>query len=174
MTPLLSLKIPTRNRAEYLAAGVGFLLATVREDVELIVCDASDSHAACRQVLAPWMQDARLKVINNSVEFTGYLSSMAENWSQALDAAKDQCVIIVRDEDVSEPEMVPFICQLAQTAPQIEAMTWHRGHFDIGIDVPHVAKKPLVDLSAFLLCIRRFAEFAFRLVNPFNLLSTKT
>jgi|LauGreSuBDMM15SN_2_FD.fasta_scaffold75721_2 hypothetical protein len=42
MMSLFLLTIPTRNRAEYLAAGVGFFLAMPREDVELIVCDASD------------------------------------------------------------------------------------------------------------------------------------
>ena len=143
MMSLLSLIMPTRNRAEYLAAGVGFFLATSREDVELIVCDASDTHAACQQALEPWKQDTRLRVIDNSLETTGHLSSMAENWSRALDAAKGQWVIIIGDDDVLDPEVVPFIGRLGQAAPQIEAMTWHRAHFDIGIDVPREAKIPM-------------------------------
>jgi glycosyltransferase involved in cell wall biosynthesis len=143
MSPFLSLIMPTRNRAEYLAAGVGFFLATAREDVELIVCDASDTHEACQKVLEQWMQDSRLKVINNSLENTSHLSSMAENWSRALDSASGEWVIIIGDDDICDPEVVPFIVRLIQAAPQIEAVTWHHAHFDIGIDIPREAKIPM-------------------------------
>jgi len=143
MPPFVSLIIPTRNRAEYLAAGVGFFLATTRADVELIVCDASDTHAACQQVLAPWKQDVRLKVIDNSLETTGNLSSMVNNWSQALDVASGQWLIIIGDDDVCDPQVVPFIARLAQIAPQLEAVVWHHAHFDIGIDITREAKIPM-------------------------------
>lgn len=143
MTPFVSLIMPTRNRAEYIAAGAGFFLGTAREDVELIVCDASDSHALCLQALEPWKQDKRLRVIDNSLDTTGHLSSMAENWSRALDSAQGKWVIIIGDDDVCDPEVVPFIGRLAQAAPQIEALTWHRAHFDIGIDLPREAKVPM-------------------------------
>lgn len=143
MTPLFSLIMPTRNRAEYLAAGVGFFLATTREDVELIVCDASDTHAACQQALVPWKHDLRLRVIDNSRETTGSLSSMAENWSVALDAASGQWVTIIGDDDVCDPQVLPFIARLSQIAPQIEAVSWHRAHFDIDIDLPREAKIPM-------------------------------
>lgn len=143
MTPFVSLIMPTRNRAEYLAAGVGFFLATAREDVELIVCDASDTHTACQQALTPWKQDARLQMIDNSLETTGSLSSMADNWSRALDAASGQWLVIIGDDDVCDPQVLPFIARLAQIAPRIEAVTWYRAHFDIGIDVPREAKIPM-------------------------------
>jgi hypothetical protein len=52
-------------------------------------------------------------------------------------------VIIIGDDDVCDPQVIPFIGRLAQAAPQIEAMTWHRAHFDIGIDLPREAKIPM-------------------------------
>lgn len=143
MIPLVSLLMPTRNRAEYLAAGVGFFLATAREDLELIVCDASDVHTACQEALSPWKQDERLKVIDNSLETIGSLSSMADNWSRALDAASGQWLIIIGDDDVCDPQVVPFIARLAQVAPQIEAVTWNHAIFDVGIDLAREAKIPM-------------------------------
>jgi hypothetical protein len=46
MSLTLSLLMPTRNRARDLPSGVSYFLSTPREDIELIVCDASDDHDA--------------------------------------------------------------------------------------------------------------------------------
>lgn len=143
MSLTLSLLIPTRNRAEYLSAGVGFFLDGAQADVELIVCDASDSHVGCRQALMPWLSDGRLVLIDNTVETTGHLSSMAENWSCALDAAKGRWVIIIGDDDICDPAVVSFLHKFEQAAPQCEAVTWHRAHFDIDINTPREAKIPM-------------------------------
>lgn len=143
MSVTLSLLMPTRNRAEYLSAGVGFFLDTAEADVELIVCDASDNHAACLVALAPWLSDGRLVVIDNTVASTGRLSSMAENWSRALDAANGRWLTIIGDDDVCDPAVVSFLQKFEHLAPQCEVVTWHRAHFDIGIDMPREAKIPM-------------------------------
>lgn len=143
MIPQLSLLMPTRNRAGYLPAGVGYFLASAQEDVELIVCDASDSHAACLAALAPWLSDDRLVVLDNTAETTGHVSSMAQNWSRALDAATGRWLVIVGDDDVCDPAVLGFLRKFEQVAPHCEAVTWHRAHFDIGIDVPREAKIPM-------------------------------
>lgn len=143
MTKILTLLMPTRNRAEYLSAGVDYFLKSTRNDIELIVSDASDSHEHCKKALAPWRADPRLVLIDNSVGTTGKLSSMTENWSCALDRARGRWLIIVGDDDVCDPAVVEFIEQVEALAIGIEVVTWHTAHFDIGIDKPREAKIPL-------------------------------
>jgi hypothetical protein len=87
MSLTLSLLMPTRNRASYLAAGVAHFLAINREDVELIVVDASDDHAEALTQLAPWLDDSRLRLVDNTTHTVGRVSNMAQNWAVALDKA---------------------------------------------------------------------------------------
>lgn len=138
-----SLIMPTRNRSEYLPAGVGYFLNSARDDIELIVSDASDAHYGCLQALAPWVSDPRLVVIDNSMKTTGRLSSMAQNWSRALDAARGRWVCIVGDDDVCDHMVVEFIERLEKVAPGCEAVTWHHAIFDIGIATPREVKIPI-------------------------------
>ena len=143
-TPIiLSLLMPTRNRSEYLPAGVKFFLNSHREDIELIVCDASDTHTQCLEVLLPWSSDSRLKIIDNSVLATGKLTSMTDNWSRALDAAQGQWICIIGDDDVLDPNIVLFIELLEKIAPNIPAISWHKAHFDLDISTPRAAKVPI-------------------------------
>jgi glycosyltransferase involved in cell wall biosynthesis len=139
----LSLIIPTRNRSEYLAAGVEFFLKSTRDNIELIVCDASDSHQDCSSVLKPWIHDSRLHIIDNSLGTTKKLSSMAENWSRALDHAQGEWICIIGDDDICDPVLVDFIEKFENAAPNIHAITWHHGHFDINIELPRECKIPM-------------------------------
>jgi glycosyltransferase involved in cell wall biosynthesis len=144
LTPiLLSLLMPTRNRSEYLPAGVKYFLNSPREDIELIVCDASDNHIQCLNILAPWLNDTRLQIIDNSVSTTGNLSSMTENWSYALDAARGEWICIIGDDDVLDPNIILFIESLEKIAPNIPAISWHTAHFDLDISTPRAAKVPI-------------------------------
>jgi glycosyltransferase involved in cell wall biosynthesis len=105
----LTLIIPTRNRTQYLVAGVEFFLKCSRHDIELIVCDASDSHQDCVTALGPWSHDSRLNIIDNSLGSTNELSSMTENWSRALDQARGDWICIIGDDDICDPALVEFI-----------------------------------------------------------------
>ncbi len=143
MKPSLTLIMPTRNRTHYLPPGVAYFLASSRDDLELIVCDASDEHSEAHLHLRPWLRDVRLRLIDNTTKTTGTVSSMTENWSCALEHATGRWVAIVGDDDVCDPQLAEFISRLQAVAPQVEAVTWNKCHFDLDIDRPREAKVPM-------------------------------
>jgi hypothetical protein len=141
--PFLTLLIPTRNRSEYLAAGVSYFLANPQQDVQVIVVDASDSHEDCRLRLAAWLHDPRFRLIDNSLSTTGRLASMVDNWSVALDAAEGEWITIVGDDDVLDPQVTSLIREVVVRAPEVAAITWHKINFDIDLSVPREIKIPM-------------------------------
>lgn len=143
MTIRHSLIVPTRNRPEYVAVPVGFYLRSSREDVEVIVCDASDDSRPVQAALLPYAGDDRLHLIDNTVASTGRVSSMVENWSRALDAAHGRWITIIGDDDVCDPAVVDFLESVEKITPTVPAVTWHRAHFDVGIEISRPAKIPM-------------------------------
>jgi len=140
---ILSLLMPTRNRSRFLPAGVRHFLQTEREDVELIVSDASDDPADAIHYLAPWAHDSRLRLIDNSSKTTGRISSMVENWSRALDVASGKWISIVGDDDIVDSSLIEFIERVEKVAPDVTGVTWHKCSFDLDVHWPREAKIPM-------------------------------
>lgn len=157
-----SLIIPTRNRSEYISSAVNYFLRTDRDDVEVIVTDCSDRHDLCLSALKTWLNDSRLVVLDNSVERERKTLSMVENWSYGLDQAKGKWITFIGDDDVCDPQVVYFIEKLEKKVPNCMALTWHRAHFDIDLDVPREAKIPMgtkVYMAAGLESVLKNAEW---------------
>jgi hypothetical protein len=92
--PILSIVIPTRNRAATLSVVVDGLLKWPDEDVELIVEDNSDEEAMCAPIRDRWQGDRRLKWA-----WDGRVRSAIENCDAAIGRATGEVVCFIGDDD---------------------------------------------------------------------------
>lgn len=123
---IISLIIPTRERADYLKESVQTGLQIEDDQFELIVSDnASNDHT--RQVIDA-IQDPRLKYLN-----TGERISMRQNFEFALQHCKGDYVVYIGDDDCILPGQFRFLRQiLEQHRP--DALSWDRPTYGWPVD----------------------------------------
>lgn len=114
---LISILIPTRERADYLAAAIESCLH-VREDVEVIVSDnASEDHT---ESVVRSLGDSRLRYLN-----TGRRVSMRQNFDFGMAAAQGDYVICMGDDDAILPGQFPALVRILK-AHQPTVLSWVR------------------------------------------------
>tara|TARA_R110002072_G_scaffold100207_6_gene220673 strand:+ start:15131 stop:16390 length:1260 start_codon:yes stop_codon:yes gene_type:complete len=115
---IISLIIPTRERADYLKESVQTGLKIEDNQFELIVSDnASNDHT--REV-ASSIKDPRFKYIN-----TGERISMRQNFEFALQHCNGDYVIYMGDDDAILPGQFQFLRQILERY-QPDALSWDR------------------------------------------------
>jgi glycosyltransferase involved in cell wall biosynthesis len=89
----LSVLLPTRNGARYLRECAGSVLASPRDDLELVVSDnASDD--GTREILESLSADPRVRVLRQPAPI-----SVTANWMRTLEAARGDYVLLLGDDD---------------------------------------------------------------------------
>jgi len=101
--PLLSIVIPTRNRAAYAIPAIRSILRIPRCDFEVIVQDNSDDPAFGAQ-LADLCVDPRLRYAYNP-----HRISAVDNFNEALAKTKGQYVTMLGDDDGINPELLTAV-----------------------------------------------------------------
>lgn len=100
LSPLLSILIPTKNRANYTKHAILNVLKTKDVRLELVVQDNSDD-----EKLRNWIniniEDSRL-IYNHSIEKLSFIS----NFNKAIDLSNGIYVCIIGDDDGINPEIV--------------------------------------------------------------------
>jgi glycosyltransferase involved in cell wall biosynthesis len=139
----LSILIPTRNRTKFLNSIVKFILKSNRDNFELIVCDASDTHFLCQNVLNEFLSDKRVKLIDNSTAFDGKIKSMNDNWATALENATGEWIVIIGDDDLCDPDLIDFLVDIEKALPNICAIKWNPIHVDLCLPKSRGAKIPM-------------------------------
>jgi len=117
MAPLLSLIIPTRERAHTLAATLATAVATTNADLEIIVSDnvsADDTQAVVARV-----GDSRVRYVN-----PGSRQSMCGNYEFALAAATGTYVIIIGDDDAVIPQALDRLMARLAALPEPVIHMW--------------------------------------------------
>jgi glycosyltransferase involved in cell wall biosynthesis len=100
MNPVsVSILIPTRNRAEYLAAAVHSALAQDLPGIEVIVSDNASTDATQR-VLAG-IADPRLRTVRQEEDL-----GMVGNWNACLALATGEFVLVLSDDDELLPHAI--------------------------------------------------------------------
>ena len=114
--------IPTRNREEYLPYAIESVLASDREDIELIVSNnhSMDDTAAYLSTLS----DTRLKVIMPSKELP-----MSSHYEFALSHASGEWVTILGDDDAAMPYLFDRLDELTQKYPDISIISSERAYY---------------------------------------------
>ncbi len=98
--PLLSIIIPTRNRAEYLKPAIQGILNIPASDLELVIEDNSDSNQF-ESLIKDRFVDSRLRY-----HYSNLPASMSENYERAACRATGEYVCLIGDDDGINPEII--------------------------------------------------------------------
>ena len=101
--PLLSIVIPTHERARYALPTVRSLLETLPVEVELVVADTSVGDSLT-QALQALPQAARVRLVR-----PGHGLSVVDNFNAGLAHARGEFVLFLGDDDFVLPDVVPLL-----------------------------------------------------------------
>lgn len=121
MQPLLSIVIPTRERADTLQEALVALTSLKMANVEILVCDNASTDNT-RQVVEN-IPDPRIKYFRSEVRL-----SMPENFERGLRLASGQYVITMGDDDFLIEENLQLALSKAQR-DELDLVYWFRGCF---------------------------------------------
>lgn len=115
-SPLLSIVIPTRERADTLRYALQSCVTQDYADAEFLICDnasTDDTEAVVRS-----FNDPRIRLIN-----PGRRVSMRENWEFALDHTSGQYITFIGDDDAVMPHALAKLAELF-AAENVDAVKW--------------------------------------------------
>ncbi len=98
MPPLLSILIPTYNRAGYLPAALRSAVGQTVRDVEVIVLDDA-SPDATGEAVGPFLADSRVRYVRHPANV-----GIAGNWRRGIAAARGEFFCLLHDDDWLEPD----------------------------------------------------------------------
>ena len=130
-TPLVSIGIPTKNRAHLLRAALASLLGQTYPHIEYIVSDnasSDDTEAVVREAMC---RDARIRYVRQSVSISGI-----ENFSAVLRAARGAYFMWGSDDDSWEPRFVEALVGALETNPRYHAAMSHFYEQRVGDEKP--------------------------------------
>lgn len=115
--PLLSLIVPTRERARTLAFTLATSLDQASRDFEVVVSDNASEDGTGD--LVGRIDDPRIRYLN-----TGRRLSMCDNYEFALENARGDYVIIIGDDDAVMPGALDFLLARLRPLPEPTIHMW--------------------------------------------------
>jgi glycosyltransferase involved in cell wall biosynthesis len=110
--PLVGIGLPTYNRAAYLNAALGYLVAQDYPTLELIVCDNASTDET-RAVAEDWARrDSRIRYHRQPTTVSIY-----QNFQAALDMASTDYFMWAADDDAWEPAFVSSVMRAYAEGP---------------------------------------------------------
>lgn len=125
--PLISLVIPTRERASTLWATLGSALSSSFQDYECIVSDNCSNDNT--EDVVRGAADARVRYFR-----TDRRLSMCDNWEFALSKVQGRFVIFVGDDDAVTRDGVELLARKISELPTERAFTWQTSTYQWPID----------------------------------------
>ena len=110
--PLVTIAIPTCNRASWLKDCVTSALSQTYQHFEILVSNNASTDET-EQVLADF-SDKRLRVIKQKTNI-----GLLPNWNACLAAAKGEYIVFVCDDDRIEPSLLERCVSLIENEPRI-------------------------------------------------------
>jgi glycosyltransferase involved in cell wall biosynthesis len=121
--PLLSLIIPTRERARTLVSALATALDQHSEDYEVIVSDNASQDDT--RTVVERSADDRVRYLN-----TGTRLSMCDNWEFALEQARGDYVLIIGDDDAVMPGQLDALLARLKTFAEPTIHMWPLHFYD--------------------------------------------
>lgn len=106
LSPILSVIMPTHNRADYAISAIESVLSFSDTDIELIVTDTSENEQLKNAV--SYISDNRLKY-----KYINEALSMTENYNLAMSFASGAYVCLIGDDDTITQDAI-FTCRWAK------------------------------------------------------------
>jgi glycosyltransferase involved in cell wall biosynthesis len=113
--PLVTIAVPTLNRAAWLGRCIGSALSQSYGNFEVVVSDNASTDDTPK-VLGQF-SDARLRVVRQQTTV-----SLLENWNSSLAYAKGKYIVFVSDDDIIAPHMLERCIAVANRDPQVTAI----------------------------------------------------
>jgi glycosyltransferase involved in cell wall biosynthesis len=112
VTPLVSLCIPTYNRARFLGTTIESVLAQTFPDLELVIVNDC-SPDSTDEVVASF-NDPRIRYIKNPSNL-----GVPANYNRTLELGRGEFLVLLEDHDVIEPRYVDSLVDLMRRYPSI-------------------------------------------------------
>lgn len=136
MKPIVSIIIPTYNRADRLWQTIDAMLKQTFTDWEMIICDDASTDNT-RDVVGKY-SDHRIRYYRNNVNVGLY-----QNWNKGIDLARGEFISIYHDHDIYLPTIVQYSVDALKKHPK--AYFVHTAHLLINEE-----NKPVdIDLRPF-------------------------
>jgi glycosyltransferase involved in cell wall biosynthesis len=121
-SPLLSILIPTRNRAKYLKFAIQSALNIPEDNIEILV---SENHSVDNsfEILSQFT-DPRLTIFRPPSPLP-----MHENWEFLLSKSSGDWIYFLGDDDAIMPHVVTYLSRIVQKYPQLEALVTPRAYY---------------------------------------------
>ncbi|WP_340160871.1 glycosyltransferase family 2 protein [uncultured Hoeflea sp.] len=120
----LTICIPTRNRQRYAMDAARHMLASKRDDFEVLIADNSDDPAPLAGFVAE-QNDDRLRLLPPEDKPL----AMQDNWNRMPDQARGEWISIIGDDDYLDPDLCEVLRLTTQRVPNADAVTWGRSYF---------------------------------------------
>jgi hypothetical protein len=120
----LTICIPTRNRQRYAMDAVRHMLASKRDDFEILIGDNSDDAAPLAGFVAE-INDSRLRLLAPEEKPL----AMQDNWERMPQHARGEWISIIGDDDYLDPDLCEVLRLTTQRVPNADALTWGRSYF---------------------------------------------
>ncbi len=121
--PLVSILIPTFNRAEYLGQAIDSALTQTYTNIEIIVHD--DASTDDTPQLLKKYSDKRLRIIRTEDNH-----GMLGGWNYIVTKAKGDYIKFLASDDLLEPTCVEELVEAARTHPSVALITCQRKFID--------------------------------------------
>jgi len=135
--PIVSVLIPTYNKAEFLGEAIESVLNQTFKDFELIIVDDC-SKDNTDDVVKRYQDDCRVKYFKN-VKNLG----IGGNWNKTLGLATGKYIKFLMGDDKFEPELLEKYVSVMENNPNVSLVTSYRGVFG---DRKSIIKQPLEGL----------------------------
>ncbi|OCW56895.1 glycosyltransferase family A protein [Hoeflea olei] len=120
----LTICIPTRNRQTYAMDAVRHMLASPRDDFEILLGDNSDDPAPLATFVAE-IGDARLRLLAPEQRTL----SLRSNWERMPPHARGEWISFIGDDDYLDPDLCEALRVTSLKVPHVDAFTWGRSYF---------------------------------------------
>ena len=127
---LISIGMPTHNRADVISYAIDCLLSQTYSNLELIISDdfsTDDTQKLCKEYAR---KDKRVRYLRNENNL-----GLVGNFGRALKAARGEYFFWAPDDDWWDPKFVETLVDVLEKNPKYDvAMSWWSNHYDYKYD----------------------------------------
>ena len=104
--PLVTIAIPTFNRAAHLLEAIESARAQTYDQIEVLISDNASSDTTCSVIQSAIDADARVRGLVQTRNL-----GMVGNWNACLEAARGEYFLLLSDDDLLEPDAIELLVE---------------------------------------------------------------
>lgn len=124
MKDLVTIAIPTYNRARFITEAIRSAQAQTYRNIEILVVDNCSTDNT--RLIVESIKDKRLKYCRNPKNI-----GMKNNWNKCVQLAKGQFILILGDDDILYPDFVDETIKIYKNYPNLGFIFTHTNKVDV-------------------------------------------